>query len=69
MGVVCLNHLVTVDSSEGKREAPLFLSEIFARQQQVIPTCSQNDIAFMSELGDRLICLVRVNSEKLKLPT
>lgn len=41
--------------------------EIFGRQQQVIPACLQNDIAFMSELADRLICFVRINSEILKL--
>lgn len=38
MGMVRLNHLVTVDSAEKKRVIPLVLSEIFAREQQVIPT-------------------------------
>lgn len=32
MGIVCLNHLVTVDSAEEKRIIPLFFSEIFARE-------------------------------------
>lgn len=37
MEIVCLNHLVTVDSAEEKRVISLFLSAIFARDQQVIP--------------------------------
>lgn len=33
-----MNHLVTVDSAEEARVIPLFLSEVFAGEQWVIPT-------------------------------